>query len=138
MMMAAKSGNRYDVFKNEAFNGGFEVQQKQPPQQQQQQKAETAANPDLFKDFATAAFNEFKVDRPHASTHEFSNKMSDKKLLPPTTTASLLSIDQRAKVITSCMLLLLLLSSCGCAASFICCCCYCCCCHLGFSKSPCV
>lgn len=76
MMMGAKN-NKYDVFKNEIVSG----QEVPVAQQQQQPKPKTEANPDLFKDFAIAAFSEFKVDKTSSMIHEFSNKLSDQKSL---------------------------------------------------------
>lgn len=77
IMMGTKN-NKYDVFKNEMVNG-----QEVPValQQQQQAKPKTEANPDLFKDFAIAAFSEFKVDKTSSMIHEFSNRLSDQKNL---------------------------------------------------------
>lgn len=78
MMMGAKN-NKYDVFKNEIVKG---AEVPLPPQpQQQQSKAKIDVNPDLFKDFAVAAFSEFKVDKTSSMIHEFSNKLSDQKNL---------------------------------------------------------
>jgi hypothetical protein len=73
MMMATKS-NKYDVFKNEIVSG-----REEPVVQQASLKAKTEVNPDLFKDFALAAFGEFKVDKTSTMIHEFSNKLSDQK-----------------------------------------------------------
>lgn len=75
IMMGAKN-NKYDVFKNEAVNGQ-EVQAALP----QSTKAKTEVNPDLFKDFAIAAFSEFRVDKKLPMNHEFSNKLSEQKNL---------------------------------------------------------
>lgn len=74
-MMATRI-NRYDVFKNEM--NGSDVSASPP---QQNVKAKTDVNPDLFKDFAIAAFSEFKVDKTSSMIHEFSNKLSDQKNL---------------------------------------------------------
>lgn len=71
MMMASKS-NRYDVFKNELVAGREEPVVVQP---------KTDVNPDLFKDFAAAAFSEFKVEKTSSLVHEFSNRLSDQKHL---------------------------------------------------------
>lgn len=76
MMMATRS-NKYDVFKNEWANGS-DVSTSPP---QQNAKAKTDVNPDLFKDFAIAAFSEFKVDKTSTMIHEFSNRLSDQKSL---------------------------------------------------------
>lgn len=74
--MATKS-NKYDVFKNEMVNAEPSVVQQQPTV-----KPKADVNPDLFKDFAIAAFGEFKVDKTSTSmVHEFSNKLSDQKHL---------------------------------------------------------
>lgn len=73
MMMATKS-NKYDVFKNEMVKG----QEDEAAQQKVTKKAKTEVNPDLFKDFAIAAFSEFKVEKTPL-IHEFSNKLSDQK-----------------------------------------------------------
>lgn len=75
MMMTSKN-NKYDVFKNEAVNGN-EVDAPMP----QNTKTKTEVNPDLFKDFAIAAFSEFKVDKKSSVNHEFSNKLSEQKNL---------------------------------------------------------
>ena len=75
MMMSTKT-NRYDVFKNEAVNG--HEPNASPPQNT---KSKTEVNPDLFKDFAIAAFSEFKVDKKSSMNHEFSNKLSEQKNL---------------------------------------------------------
>lgn len=76
-MMMVNKNNKYDVFKNEIV--------KRPevpvPPQQANTKAKTDANPDLFKDFAIAAFGEFKVDKTSSMIHEFSNRLSDQKNL---------------------------------------------------------
>lgn len=72
-MMMPKN-NKYDVFKNEGVNG-----QAMPPAPVQNTKLKTEANPDMFKDFAIAAFSEFKVDKTSSMIHEFSNKLSDQK-----------------------------------------------------------
>jgi hypothetical protein len=74
MMMATKS-NRYDVFKNELVAG------REEPVVVQTAKPKTDANPDLFKDFAAAAFSEFKVEKTSSLVHEFSNRLSDQKHL---------------------------------------------------------
>lgn len=76
IMMGTKI-NKYDVFKNEMVNG----QEVPVASQQQQAKPKTEANPDLFKDFAIAAFSEFKVDKTSSMIHEFSNRLSDQKNL---------------------------------------------------------
>lgn len=75
MMMGAKN-NKYDVFKNELVKG-----QEVPAAPQQQAKPKTEVNPDLFKDFAVAAFSEFKVDKTSSMIHEFSNRLADQKNL---------------------------------------------------------
>lgn len=75
--MMATRNNKYDVFKNEMVNGS-DVSASPP---QQTVKAKTDVNPDLFKDFAIAAFSEFKVDKTSSMIHEFSNKLSDQKIL---------------------------------------------------------
>lgn len=75
LIMATK-GNKYDVFKNEAANAK-ESPLAPPPST----KGKTDANPDLFKDFAVAAFSEFKVDKTSSMIHEFSNRLSDQKNL---------------------------------------------------------
>lgn len=78
MMMGNGKGNKYDVFKNEiVVNGQVNAL---PVHQQQQIKSKTEANPDLFKDFAVAAFSEFKIDKS-PMIHEFSNRLSDQKNL---------------------------------------------------------
>lgn len=74
MMMASRS-NKYDVFKNEKLDGSDVASS--PPQPTVKSKAEV--NPDLFKDFALAAFSEFKVDKTSSMMHEFSNKLSEQK-----------------------------------------------------------
>lgn len=76
-MILATKGNKYDVFKNEAVNA-MEVPLVPPAST----KARTDVNPDLFKDFAVAAFSEFKVDKKSSMIHEFSNRLSDQKNLP--------------------------------------------------------
>lgn len=75
MILTAKS-NKYDVFKNEAVNAK-EVLLVPPPSN----KAKNDDNTDLFKDFAVAAFSEFKVDKTSSMIHEFSNRLSDQKNL---------------------------------------------------------
>lgn len=71
-----QKNNKYDVFKNEGVNG-----QDMPSVPVQNNKPKTEANPDMFKDFAIAAFSEFKVDKTSSMIHEFSNKLSDQKNL---------------------------------------------------------
>lgn len=76
MMMGGGKGNKYDVFKNEMVVNG---QANAPmPVQQQNIKSKTEASPDLFKDFAIAAFSEFKVEKS-PMIHEFSNRLSDQR-----------------------------------------------------------
>lgn len=72
MMMATKN-NRYDVFKNELVAG------REEPVVVVAAKVPTDVNPDLFKDFAAAAFSEFKVEKTSSLVHEFSNRLSDQK-----------------------------------------------------------
>lgn len=75
--MATKS-NKYDVFKNEMVKG-----QEASAIQHASPKAKAEVNPDLFKDFAVAAFSEFKVEKTPL-IHEFSNKLSGQKNLQQT------------------------------------------------------
>jgi hypothetical protein len=77
MMMNAKN-TKYDVFKNEMGN---RMEMPAALLSPQQSKAKTEANPDLFKDFAIAAFSEFKVDKTPSMIHEVFNKFSDQKHL---------------------------------------------------------
>jgi hypothetical protein len=86
MMMSGGKSSKYDVFKNEMgqVNGQVNVPVMMQQQQQQQQqiiKSKTDANPDLFKDFAIAAFSEFKIEKS-PMIHEFSNKLSDQRNSP--------------------------------------------------------
>lgn len=75
-MMGGGKNNKYDVFKNEMVANG---QVNAPvPVQQQNIKSKTDANPDLFKDFAVAAFSEFKMERT-SMIHEFSNRLSGQR-----------------------------------------------------------
>lgn len=76
-MMTVTKNNKYDVFKNELANG----QEVPVPGPLPAIKTKTEANPDLFKDFAIAAFSEFKVDKTSSMIHEFSNRLSDQKNL---------------------------------------------------------
>lgn len=78
MMMGSGKGNKYDVFKNEMVVNGQVNASPVQQQQQQQIKSKTEANPDLFKDFAVAAFSEFKIEKS-PMIHEFSNRLSDQK-----------------------------------------------------------
>lgn len=80
MMMGGGKGNKYDVFKNEMVVNGGQVNAPMPVQQQNI-KSKTEANPDLFKDFAIAAFSEFKVEKS-TMIHEFSNRLSDQRKPP--------------------------------------------------------
>lgn len=69
MFMATKL-NRYDVFKNNDQDETNDEKEKEKP------KTETSQDP--FKDFAIAAFSEFKIDKSSSSNsliHEFSNKL---------------------------------------------------------------
>jgi hypothetical protein len=90
-MMIGSKNNKYDVFKNEMVDGPKLIQ----ASPQTNTKSKTDANPDLFKDFAIAAFGEFKIDKTSSMIHEFSNKLSDQK--------SLLNGNQK-KVINVCVL----------------------------------
>lgn len=76
MIMTTSKGNKYDVFKNEAVHAK-DAPLAPPPST----KVKTDVNPDLFKDFAVAAFSEFKVDKTSSMIHEFSNRLSDQKNL---------------------------------------------------------
>lgn len=66
IIMGSKN-NRYDVFKNDKSNVI-----------EQEEIVVKKAVDDPFKDFAKAAFSEFKVDKMMTG-HEFSNKLSDAK-----------------------------------------------------------
>lgn len=78
MMMVTKS-NRYDVFKNELATSPFSGQIQEPAPPAIPHMIASKTDPDLFKDFAVAAFKEFKIDKTQSSSslHEFSNKLSD-------------------------------------------------------------
>lgn len=76
-MMQSTKSNKYDVFKNE--NAFIQEIQASPPKNSN--KPKTEVNPDLFKDFAIAAFSEFKVDKKTSMNNEFSNKLSEQKNL---------------------------------------------------------
>jgi hypothetical protein len=69
MFMPTKN-NRYDVFKDEFVSNGHESVAK--PAEMRETKTEMSSQ-DPFKDFAVAAFSEFKVEK--SSLHEFSNKL---------------------------------------------------------------
>lgn len=73
MIMGSKN-NKYDVFKNEITSG-----KEEPAAPMPSAKQNAEVNPDLFKDFAIAAFSEFKVDKKSSLIHEFSNRLSDQK-----------------------------------------------------------
>lgn len=73
MMMGSGKSTKYDVFKNEMVVNG----QSHPPVTVQPTK-KTETNPDAFKDFAIAAFSEFKVDKSPL-INEFSNRLSDQR-----------------------------------------------------------
>lgn len=75
--MGNGKSTRYDVFKNEMVATG---QVHVPVTVQPPAKTKTDANPDAFKDFAVAAFSEFKVDKSPL-IHEFSNRLSGQKNL---------------------------------------------------------
>lgn len=75
MMMGSGKSSKYDVFKNEIVVNG---QVQAPVTVQQTNKSKTEASPDAFKDFAIAAFSEFKVDKT-SLIHEFSNRLSDQR-----------------------------------------------------------
>jgi hypothetical protein len=76
MMMGSGKSTKYDVFKNEIVVNG----QSQAPVKVQPTSKKTETNPDAFKDFAIAAFSEFKVDKSPL-IHEFSNRLSDQRNL---------------------------------------------------------
>lgn len=69
------SSNRYDAFRNEIdTNINTElIEQKLP------QNKTVEVSPELFKDFAVAAFKEFKVENKSSLVHEFSNKLAEQK-----------------------------------------------------------
>lgn len=74
MMMGGGKATKYDVFKNEiVVNGQSHVSVQPTPKK-------TETNPDAFKDFAIAAFSEFKVEKSPL-IHEFSNRLSDQRNL---------------------------------------------------------
>jgi hypothetical protein len=94
MMMGGGKGSKYDVFKNEmVVNGQVNVP---TPVQQQTIKTKTEASPDLFKDFAIAAFSEFKVEKT-SMIHEFSNKLTDQRIHHQTGHQMMKVINQTAK-----------------------------------------
>lgn len=70
IIMASKN-NRYDVFKNDKSNNNVI---------ETEEIVVKKAIDDPFKDFAKAAFSEFKVDKMMG--HEFSNKLSNKSFQP--------------------------------------------------------
>jgi hypothetical protein len=78
MFMSSK-GNRYDVFKDEFVSNGHEngaiKMSSSAPAAAEVHEKKTEMSQDPFKDFAAAAFSEFKVDKSSSSLHEFSNKL---------------------------------------------------------------
>lgn len=68
--------NRYDIFRNELDNHITPILT-ETNVNEQSVKQKTEVNPELFKDFALAAFNEFKFDSKSSLVHEFSNKLAE-------------------------------------------------------------
>lgn len=74
MFMSTKN-NRYDVFKDDFASNGLESVSKAASAATEVHEKKTEMSQDPFKDFAVAAFSEFKVDKSSSSLHEFSNKL---------------------------------------------------------------
>lgn len=75
-MNVKNAGSRYDVFRNEFDNQNTPIHA-ETNIIEQSVKQKTEVSPELFKDFAIAAFNEFKFDTKSSLVHEFSNKLAE-------------------------------------------------------------
>lgn len=72
------SSNRYDVFRNEVDEKNSSINTELIERNQVTQKT-VEVSQELFKDFAVAAFKEFKVENKSSLVHEFSNKLAEQK-----------------------------------------------------------